>query len=178
MDEGHTIDFVYLNYAKAFNSVNRRFLQAKLESSVSMEMCLLGYHLVGHTRLLIDSVFSDESTCLSGVLPGSVIGPLLFCYIKASRLPISVIMLSFFQMTWKWCSRDLNQAAFAPLFLLHGPGQGSGAYKSTTISEHASLLGTSLPFYRLFLRQNTTTCILPTFSRQTWPGAPFFIYLI
>ncbi len=33
LDEGHTADLVCLDYAKAIDSVNYRFLQAKLKSS-------------------------------------------------------------------------------------------------------------------------------------------------
>ncbi len=33
LDEGHTVDLVYLDFAKAFDSVNHRFLLAKLKSS-------------------------------------------------------------------------------------------------------------------------------------------------
>ncbi len=33
LDEGHTLDLVYINFAKAFNSVKHRFLLAKLKSS-------------------------------------------------------------------------------------------------------------------------------------------------
>ncbi len=33
MDEGHTVDLVYLDFAKAFDSVDHRFLLAKLKSS-------------------------------------------------------------------------------------------------------------------------------------------------
>ncbi len=33
MDEGPTVDFVYLDFAKAFDSVNHRFLLARLMSS-------------------------------------------------------------------------------------------------------------------------------------------------
>ncbi len=40
-------------------------------------------------------------------------------------LPLSVILLSFLQKTWKGCSRIYNQVAFPPLFLLPGPGQKS-----------------------------------------------------
>ncbi len=33
LDEGHTVDLVYLDFTKAFDSVNSRFLLAKLKSS-------------------------------------------------------------------------------------------------------------------------------------------------
>ncbi len=32
MDEGHTVAVIYLDFAKAFSSVNRRFLLAKVKS--------------------------------------------------------------------------------------------------------------------------------------------------
>ncbi len=33
LDEGHTVDLVYLDFAKAFDSVNHRFLLARLASN-------------------------------------------------------------------------------------------------------------------------------------------------
>ncbi len=33
LDEGHTVDLVYLDFAMAFDSVNHRFLLAKLRAS-------------------------------------------------------------------------------------------------------------------------------------------------
>ncbi len=32
MDESHTVDVIYLDFAKAFDSVNHRFLLAKMKS--------------------------------------------------------------------------------------------------------------------------------------------------
>ncbi len=32
MDEGHTVDVICLDFAKAFDSVNHRFLMAKMKS--------------------------------------------------------------------------------------------------------------------------------------------------
>ncbi len=37
LDEGHTVDLAYLDFANAFDSVNHRFLLAKLKASESME---------------------------------------------------------------------------------------------------------------------------------------------
>ncbi len=31
MDEGHTVDFIYLDFAKAFDSVHHRFILAKMK---------------------------------------------------------------------------------------------------------------------------------------------------
>ncbi len=64
-----------------------------------------------------------------------------------SDLPM--ILLSLLQMTWKWCSREPNQTAFAPLFLPPGHGRGNGTYQSKPTSAHASLIGTSFLFLRL-----------------------------
>ncbi len=52
--------------------------------------------------------------------------------------PLSVILLSSLQMTWKCCSHDPNQVAFYPHFLASGPGRGNGTYQSTPKNVHAS----------------------------------------
>ncbi len=54
-------------------------------------------------------------------------------------LTLSVILLSFLQKTWKWCSRYPSQAVFSSPFLL--PGQGNETYQSGKTSVHISLLG-------------------------------------
>ncbi len=33
MDKGHTVNLVYLNFAKAFDSINHRFIPIKVKSS-------------------------------------------------------------------------------------------------------------------------------------------------
>ncbi len=54
------------------------------------------------------------------------------------RLPLSVILLPFSEMTWNWSSRYPNQAVFSPTFL--PPERWNGTYQSTPISALASLL--------------------------------------
>ncbi len=71
--------------------------------------------------------------------------------------PLSVILLSFLQMTWKWCSRDPNQPTVSSHFLPPGPGRGNGTYQSAPTNPHATPLGTALHFVRLSPRQTPTT---------------------
>ncbi len=79
------MDLVYLDFAKAFDSVNHRFLLDKLKLSgidgavlnwIKSYLSNLSY------QVQIDGVLSEEASCLSGVPLGSVIGPLLFLYIN------------------------------------------------------------------------------------------------
>ncbi len=76
LDEGHTVDF-----AKAFNSVNHRFLLAKLKASGidgAVPNWIKSYLSNRSYQVQIDGIVSEEAPCHSGVPQGSVIGPLLF----------------------------------------------------------------------------------------------------
>ncbi len=89
MDEGHTVDLFYLDFARAFDSVNHRFLFAKLKSSGIDGSVLnwIRFNLFNQSfQVQINGVYSEEAPCLSGV-----IGPLL--------PPLAVILLSVLQMT-------------------------------------------------------------------------------
>ncbi len=84
LDEGHTVDLVYLDFARAFDSVNHRFLLAKLKASGIDEAVLnwIKSYLSGRSyQVQIDGTLSEEAPCHSGVPQGSVIGPLLFSVI-------------------------------------------------------------------------------------------------
>ncbi len=68
MDEGYSVYLVYLDFIKAFDSVNHRFLLAKLKSSgidgpvliwVKSYLSNRSYHLK------TDSVLSQGAPCLS-----------------------------------------------------------------------------------------------------------------
>ncbi len=76
-----TKDALYVDFAKAFDSINHQFLLAKLKSSdvdgpvlnwIKSYLSNLSY------QVQIDGILSEEAHCLSGVPQGSVFGPLLF----------------------------------------------------------------------------------------------------
>ncbi len=81
MDVGHTVDIVYLDFAKALHSTNHRFLLTKLKSS-GIDGAVLNWiksYLSNRSyQVKIDGVYSEEAPCLSGVSQGSFIDPLLF----------------------------------------------------------------------------------------------------
>ncbi len=92
LDEGHTVDLVYLDFAKAFGSVNHRFPLAKLKSS-GIDGAVLNWiksYLSNRSyQVQIDGVLTEEAPCHSGVPQGSVIGPLL-CLFYINDLPAAL----------------------------------------------------------------------------------------
>ncbi len=72
---------VYLDFAKAFDSVNHRFLLTKLESFGQCDKVVrwIRFYLTGRTyRVQVADALLQETRIKSGVPQGSVIGPLLF----------------------------------------------------------------------------------------------------
>ncbi len=81
LDEGHTVNLVYLDFAKTFDAVNHLFLLAKLKFSGidGAVLNLIKSYLSNRSyQVQIDDVLSEEAPCLSGIPQGSVIGRLLF----------------------------------------------------------------------------------------------------
>ncbi len=79
--EGHTVDVIYLDVAKVFDSVNHRFLLAKIKSFGLGDMVLrwIEAYLSGRvSRVHVGGEHSWAIPMHSGVPQGSVIGPLLF----------------------------------------------------------------------------------------------------
>ncbi len=64
MDEGHAVDLVYLDYAKAFNSANYRFQLAKWKFS-GIDLAALNWvksYLSNPSyQIQIDGVLSEEA---------------------------------------------------------------------------------------------------------------------
>ncbi len=84
LDEGHTVDLVYLDFAKAFDSVNHRFLLAKLKSS-GIDGAVLNWfksYLSNRSyQVQIDGALSEEAPCLSGAPKVQSLAHYFFCYI-------------------------------------------------------------------------------------------------
>ncbi len=97
LDEGHTVDLVYLDFAKAFDSVNHRFRSSGIDGAVLN--WIKSYLSNQSYQVQTDDVLSEEAPCLSDVPKGSVICPLLFLLYINDLQPLSVILLSFLQMT-------------------------------------------------------------------------------
>ena len=81
LDQGHIVGAVFLDIAKAFDTVNHRLLLSRLaDLGFDRAACqwFSSYLRHRHQCTAIDSNYSDEALVASGVPQGSVLGPLLF----------------------------------------------------------------------------------------------------
>ena len=81
LENNKIVDIIYLDYAKSFDKVCHNKLIAKLSNIVILGPildCIKSFLSNKSQRVRINNTISDSANILSGVLQGSVIGPLLF----------------------------------------------------------------------------------------------------
>ncbi len=97
MEDGNTADVLYLNFAKAFDSVNQRLLLAKLESFGLCENVIrwIRSYLTERTyKVQVADELSQWTRIKSGVPQGSMIGPLLFLLFVNDFLNVTTLLFA------------------------------------------------------------------------------------
>ena len=81
LDEGFSIDCIYMDFQKAFDTVPHKRLMSKLRTYGFNELMIewITDFIVGRTqRVRIDGELSEEMLVISGIPQGTVLGPFLF----------------------------------------------------------------------------------------------------
>ena len=90
---------IFLDFTKAFDTVNHDILLSKLEyyGIRGLTLCLLRSYLTDRTqRVKIGKYISDPLTVTCGIPQGSVLGPLLLLYINGIYLSSPIVTFHLF----------------------------------------------------------------------------------
>ena len=113
LDEGNSLDVIYLDYAKAFDSVPHIRLLKKLEGYGIRDNVLLwikNFLLDRKQRVVISGEASSWRDVLSGIPQGSVLGPVLFiCYVNDMPETVQSMIRMFADDTKVFAQSNTNE---------------------------------------------------------------------
>ena len=102
LDDGNDVDIVYLDFCKAFDCVPHQCILFKLKAyDISGDVLNWIMDFLSNSRqgVNVNGSCSDRSNNISGILQGSVLGPLLFIVYNDVYLKLSKVILLFLLIT-------------------------------------------------------------------------------
>ena len=109
LDKGKKVDTIFMDLSKAFDTLNRNLLLARLNAygfSFNVIKSIQSYLSEQFQSVNINSNFSEWCKILLGVPQGSILDPLLFniftndifCFIQDTYICISLMIIHYIQL--------------------------------------------------------------------------------